>query len=136
MAKNADPSILDTNTATGSAANESSFLETLKKAAENLINLRIITTVGDAEVTGEIQNLEVRFPEGGSPGDRTVIVTNINLIDSDISSVIPREYNDKMESPIMKYHAEQVAHANATMDQKVKLIQTLLKDVLPLISKT
>ena len=34
----------------------------------------------------------------------------------------------------MKYHAEQVAQANDSMDKKLKLIQSLITDLVPKFS--
>ena len=112
--------------------NDDSFLQTLKKAAENLINLQIVTVVGDVELSGDIQHPQVQFTKGGTGTDRIVIATNINLIESDITTAIPTKYEDQVEGTIMKYHTEQVTQANATMDQKVKLIESLIKDIVPL----
>ena len=112
--------------------NDDSFLQTLKKAAENLINLQIVTVVGDVELSGDIQHPQVQFPKGGTGTDQIVIATNINLIESDITTAIPTKYEDQVEGTIMKYHTEQVTQANATMDQKVKLIESLIKDIVPL----
>ena len=124
----------DTNAATAgpSGDNDDSFLQTLKKAAENLINLKIVTVVGDVELSGDIQHPQVQFTKGGTDTEQIVIVTNINLIDSDITTAIPTKYENQVEGTIMKYHKEQVTQANATMDQKVKLIESLIKDIGPL----
>ena len=111
-----------------------SLLGNLKKAAENLVNLQIVTVIGNCQISGNIQHPEITFSDDILNTDSTVIVTNINLVDSDITSVIPKKYEDQFDSPIMQYHTDQVQQANATMDQKVKLIETLLKDIIPLIS--
>ena len=110
-----------------------SFFDTLKKAAQNLVNLQIVTIVGDAQIEGSIQKLKVDLPVESS-SDNTAIVTNINLIESDITSVIPKKFEDQFDNPIMKYHTSQVELASTTMDQKVKMIGSLLNEISPLLS--
>ena len=125
----------DTTTATDSttvaaAVRADSLLDNLMKAAENLIHLQIVTVVGDVELSGDVDHPQVKFPENTNAPD-TVIVTNINLLDSDITSVIPPKYENNIDGSIMKYHAEQVAQANESMDKKLKLIQSLITDIVP-----
>ena len=121
------------NPPTNFPAGRSSLWNSLKKAAENAINLKIVTTIGDVQISGTIANPQVEYRDGTPNTDQTVIVTNINLVEGDISSVIPQKYAGQMDSPIMKYHTEQVAQANAIIDQNVKTITTLLKEVVPLL---
>ena len=109
-----------------------SFFDTLKKAAQNLVNLQIVTIVGDAQIEGSIQKLKVDLSVV-SGSDNTAIVTNINLIESDITSVIPKKFEDQFDNPIMKYHTSQVELASTTMDQKVKMIGSLLNEISPLL---
>ncbi len=110
-----------------------SLFDSLKNAAENVVNLQIVTIIGDVTISGSIRNPQVDFPDGEPSADHTVIATNINLIESDITSVIPKKYAEQADNPVMKYHAEQVAQANATMDQKVKMFKALFEDIVPLI---
>ena len=111
-----------------------SLLDSLKNAAENVINLQIVTIIGDVQVSGDIRHPTVAFLGDEPSTDHIVIATNINLVDSDITSVIPKEYAGQTASQVMKYHAEQVAQATETMAQRVEMIKTLLKDLVPLIS--
>lgn len=107
-----------------------SFLAKLMQAAENLVHLQIVTLVGEVELSGDINHPRVKFPDSASTPDQ-VIVTNINLVDSDITTVIPPKYENDIDGPIMKYHADQVAQANESMDKKLKLIQSLITDIVP-----
>ena len=112
------------------AGGADTFLEKLKNAAENLINLQIVTVIGDVELSGEIKHPQVQFARP-TPGADSVIVTNINLLDSDVTSVIPSKYENEITAPIMKYHADQVTQANESMTAKLELIQTLIADIVP-----
>ena len=109
------------------------FLEKLRTAAENLVNLKIVTIVGDVKLTGDLERPKVSFNTADSANNQRVIATNINLVEGDTTTVIPTNYNEQLEAAIMKYHAEQVAQATSSVTQKVKLVESLLKNVVPLI---
>lgn len=123
-------SIETTSTPVASAERAQSFLATLMKAAENLVHLQIVTVVGDVELSGNVEHPQIKFPDNTS-GPDNVIVTNINLVDSDITTVIPAKYENDIDGPIMKYHADQVTQANQSMDKKLQLIQSLITDIVP-----
>ena len=112
-----------------------SFRATLMQAAENLVHLQIVTLVGDVELSGDVNHPQIKFSDNTSSSD-PVIVTNINLVDSDITTVIPPKYENDIDGPIMKYHAVQVAQANDSMDKKLKLIQSLITDLVPQFSSS
>ena len=119
-----------TSTPATSAERAQSFLATLMKAAENLVHLQIVTVVGNVELSGTVDHPHIQFPDNASQPDN-VIVTNINLVDSDITTVIPAKYENDIDGPIMKYHADQVTQANQSMDKKLQLIQSLITDIVP-----
>ena len=110
-----------------------SFLEKVVVAAENLINLKIVTVVGDATLSGTLERPKVEFSTDDPEGDQIVIATNINIVDSDITTVIPRNYENELGSAIMKYHTDKVAQANASMNQRIEFIKSLVKDIVPII---
>ena len=124
-----------TSTIDRGAGRADSFLEKLKNAAENLTNLQIVTVIGDVELSGEIERPQVKFARATTGAD-SVIVTNINLLDSDVTSVIPSKYESEITAPIMKYHTDQVTQANESMTAKLKLIQTLITDIVPKLRTT
>ena len=115
------------------AERANSFLEKLVVAAENLINLKIVTIVGDAKLSGTLERPIVEFSSDDSDNDQIVIATNINIVDSDITTVIPERYENEVGGAIMKYHSEKVAQANASMDQRIEFIKSLVKDIVPII---
>ena len=117
-------------TTTSRAERAESFLTKLMNAAENLINLQVATILGDVQLSGDINHPQFSFP-GDTARAESVIVTNVNLVESDITTVIPTKYENDIEAPIMKYHADQVAQANQSMDKKLQLIQSLITDIVP-----
>ena len=124
-----------TSTPVASKERGQSFRAKLLQAAENFVHLQIVTLVGDVELSGDINHPQIKFPDIASGSDN-VIVTNINLIDSDITTVIPPRYESEINGPIMKYHADQVAQANQSMDKKLQLIQSLITDIVPKFDST
>ena len=109
------------------------FLEKLVAAAENLINLKIVTIVGTAKLSGTLERPEVEFSSDDPESERIVIATNINIVDSDITTVIPQKYENEIGSAIMKYHTEKVSRANESMDQRIAFIKSLVNDIVPVI---
>ena len=112
------------------------LLDRIADAAENLINLTIVTHVGRVDLTGTVDKPEVAFSGkrqlGESvpqPQDGKTFVTNVNLVDSDICSVIPPEYADEGESPVMAYHREQVERAMESMERKAELLVSVFGKV-------
>jgi len=110
-----------------------SFLEKVVDAAENLINLKIVTVVGEAKLSGTLERPKVEFTSDDAEAEHFVIATNINIVDSDISTVIPKKYEDDIGGAIMKYHTERVSQATETMNQRIEFIKSLVEDIVPII---
>lgn len=112
------------------------LLDRIADAAENLINLTIVTHVGRVDLRGTVEKPEVAFSgkhqsggQASQPQEGKTFVTNVNLVDSDICSVIPPEYADVGESPVMAYHREQVERAMESMERKAELLVSVFGKV-------
>ena len=105
------------------------LLKRVPEAAKNLVNLQIVTVVGAVELCGEVDRPEVRFP-CGDRAERDVFVTNINLVDSDITNVIPADYAES-GGRALEFHEEQVRRAVESMEHKVDFLKSIAKDVIP-----
>lgn len=110
-----------------------SFLEKVVDAAENLINLKIVTVVGEAKLSGTLERPTVEFTSDDGEAEHFVIATNINIVDSDISTVIPKKYESDIGGAIIKYHTERVSQATETMNQRIEFIKSLVEDIVPII---
>ena len=119
--------------AASAAERANTFLEKVVVAAENLINLKIVTVVGDATLSGTLERPKVEFSSDNPESDQIVIATNINIVDSDITTVIPEKYENELGGAIMKYHTEKVTQANESMNQRIEFIKSLVKDIVPII---
>ena len=129
IGKVATPTVL----AAEAAQRGNSFLEKVVDAAENLINLKIVTIVGEAKLSGTLERPEVEFASDVAEAKHFVIATNINIVDSDITTVIPEKYENDIGGAIMKYHTEKVSKATETMNQRIEFIKSLVKDIVPII---
>ena len=116
------------------AQRSNAFLMKVVDAAENLINLKIVTIVGEAKLSGTLERPKVEFSSETAESEHLVIATNINVVDSDITTVIPAKYQDDIGGTIMKYHAENVSKATETMNQRIEFIKSLVEDIVPIIA--
>ena len=114
--------------AASAAERANTFLEKVVVAAENLINLKIVTVVGDATLSGTLERPKVEFSSDDPESDQIVIATNINIVDSDITTVIPKKYENELGGAIMKYHTDKVVQANESMNQRNRLCTWLRFD--------
>ena len=112
------------------------LVERIADAAENLINLTIVTHVGRVDLRGRVEKPEVAFQgeqqrgeDSTEPQEGKTFVTTVNLIDSDICSVIPPEYAEEGESPVMAYHREQVERAMESMERRAELLVSVFGKV-------
>lgn len=101
-------------------------LEHLSAAITGAMNLRIITEVGDAAVTGSLENPSVAMPSTGS-----TIVTNIDLAQGDITTVTSPALHDPAYADIHTLHAQMVTQAQAIVERNI----ALLKDVVASFGK-
>ena len=102
------------------------LLERLAEGVKNLVNLRIVTVVEDVALSGEVDRPKLRFPaEAGQ--ERKVFVTNIDLVDSDITSVIPPGYEEG--GGVLDYHKAQVGQAVESMERKVKILKSIIAGI-------
>lgn len=105
------------------------LLKKVEEAANRLVNLKVVTYVGVVKVSGTMENLKVSLP---AKGNGKAFVTNINLLDSDITTIMP-EGNAGEDSGVLDFHREQVDRAMSSMERKAKLLVSLVNDVIPAI---
>ncbi|NYZ14978.1 hypothetical protein HL658_20725 [Azospirillum sp. RWY-5-1] len=96
------------------------ILETLGTAVQGAMNLRVITLVGDAAVTGKVESPTVEMPAAGP-----AMVTNINLAGGDISTIMSQPFVDAGYADLRTLHNDMVAKAQSVVERNV----TMLKDL-------
>ena len=108
-------------------------MEKLEAAANRLVNLKIVTYLGSVEVTGEVDNLHVTLGDDDKL-DGVAFVTNVNLLDSDITTIIP-DGDIERYADVLAFHREQVDGAMTSMERKAALLVSVVKDVMPVIDE-
>lgn len=96
------------------------ILETLGSAIQGAMNLRVITLVGDAAVTGKVESPTVEMPAAGPS-----MVTNINLAGGDISTIMSQPFVEPGYADLRTLHNDMVAKAQTVVERNV----TMLKDI-------
>ena len=98
-------------------------LEALSATVQSAINLRIITLVGDAPITGSIEN-----PRVAMPGQAVSMVTNINLVEGDVSTLISQPFLGGEYAELRALHAEMAERAHKVIERNLAILQEILED--------
>lgn len=101
----------------------------IARALENAMELRIITLVGDAQVSGTFPDLELTYD--GS--EAKAIGTSINLVAGDTNTVISPAYAGDTGEALRSFHAEQVAEGKAIVERNVRLLVELGREIVDLV---
>lgn len=95
------------------------------------VQLQIVTQVGEATVRGELANPEVKFDEQKG----TAIATSINLVEGDITSIVPEKFWAPDQQIVREFHQAQVEQAKAIVERNLRLIGELGERVVEAVSK-
>jgi hypothetical protein len=99
-------------------------LEALSATVQSAINLRIITLVGDAPITGSIEN-----PRVSMPTQAVSMVTNINLVEGDVSTLISQPFLGGEYAELRALHAEMAERAHKVIERNLAILQEIWKTV-------
>lgn len=94
----------------------------LSDIIKNAANLTVITAVGDAQLGGTIENPTAVLPAGSKS-----LVTNMNILTGDITSVYSESLAADPNGAIGKVHDAMIARANDTIERNVALIRQLIE---------
>lgn len=95
--------------------------EKLLGGVKSAVELRVVTYVGDAKITGDLAAPKVTFD--GTKG--SAIVSSINLVEGDISTVVPEQFWAPDRDVVRKFHQDQVDKGNAIVERNLRLIGEL-----------
>jgi len=95
--------------------------EKLLGGVRSAVELRIVTHVGEVEVSGDLARPTVKF--SGEPGN--AIATSINLVDGDVTSVVPEKFWAPDKQVIRDFHQAQVEQSKDIVERNLKLIAEL-----------
>jgi hypothetical protein len=114
------------------AGEEKHYLwKSLLRAMNSAVQLQIVTQVGDATVSGPLGKPEVVF----EPQKGTAIATSINLVEGDITTVVPDKFWAPDQQIVREFHQAQVEQAKAIVERNLRLIGELGEQVFDAVTK-
>ena len=105
--------------------------EDLLKSVKSAVNLKIVTYVGDVELTGDVCNPNVTI----SAGNQQSIVTCMDLVDGDITTCFPDEFKGDDQNWIRSYHDEQVKLGRQVVEHNLKLVMEIGEKLVKAITE-
>ena len=106
--------------------------EKIENAVSDLTTLKVITAVGDVDVsqTAVVQEGEKQVIRGETYQNAKAILSTIDLIDGDISTVMDEVFvNDPGYTGIRDDHLHRVQDAQAIVDKNIKTLLEMVKTV-------
>src|SRR5690349_15634671 len=94
----------------------------LLRGVQSAVELRVITVVGSVKLGGKIDAPEIQFGEDGSKATSDAIVTSINLVEGDITNIVPDQFWAPDKEVIRKYHEQQVSAGHDIVSRNLRLI--------------
>jgi hypothetical protein len=103
----------------------STLLQALSDSIHRAVNLRIITLVGDAQVTGALDQLVVAAPttNGGS------FVTDINIVGGDITYMVSDKLLGPEHASLQQSHAAAVTQAQQIVERNINILLAVAKQI-------
>lgn len=95
--------------------------EHLLEGVRSAVELRIVTFIGEVELSGDLCKPDIKLPGG----QHKAIVTCVNLVEGDITSCFPDEYTTEERSWVRSYHDEQVKQGKEIVNRNLRLIAEL-----------
>lgn len=109
------------------------FIEKLQDIVTNLTNLTTVTAVGNVTVSGDIKKPTITIP---AQEQQKAIVTNVNLIDGDISTVMHPAFAEGSMPAISELHKEMQLRGSEIVERNVKLLKELINSGLVAIKES
>ena len=104
------------------------FLDKLKNAFNDLVEVKVVTIVGDVPVTitTEGDSTETTIAKDAITGK--ALITVVKLLDGDVTTAIPEEHLGNSELRAM--HAEQVARSLEVIPRNLNMLVDMAKNLL------
>jgi hypothetical protein len=107
-----------------------SLSQKLLDAVRSAVELQIVTQVGDVAVSGTLDKYEITFAPNGN-----AIATSINLVQGDITSVVPEKFWAPDQQVVRDFHQAQVEQAKSIVERNLRLIAEFGKQVADAITE-
>ncbi len=104
---------------------ESDFWQALSDTIHRAVNLRVVTLVGDAVVSGTLERLEVGAPVASAGA----LVTDINLAGGDITRIVSDKLLGADYSDLRNAHQESVKQAQDIVERNINILVSLVKEI-------
>lgn len=103
----------------------SDLWQALSDTIQRSVNLRIVTLVGEAGVTGNLEHLQVTAPANPSG----VLVTDINLVAGDITRIVSERLMGAEFTDLRNAHQEAVTQAQSIVERNVNILVSIVKEI-------
>lgn len=104
---------------------EFDFWQALSDTIHRSVNLRIVTLVGDAGVTGTLERMEIAAPTASAG----TLVTDINLVAGDVTRIISERLLAPEFADLRSAHELSVTQAQDIVERNVKILVTIVKEL-------
>ena len=104
---------------------ESHFWQALSDTIHRAVNLRIVTLVGDAQVQGTLEALQVSAP-AQSAG---TLVTDINLVAGDITNIVSEKLLGTDHAELRAGHQAAVTQAQQIIARNAEILISIAKEI-------
>jgi F420-0:gamma-glutamyl ligase-like protein len=103
----------------------SDFWQTLSDTIHRAVNLRVVTVVGGATITGKVENMEVTLPAAAIGS----LVTDINLVGGDITRVVSDKLMGADYADLRNAHEVAVKQAQEIVERNVGILIQVAKEL-------
>jgi hypothetical protein len=111
----------DTNSPT-TTTTKNDVWDKLLRGVQSAVELRVITVVGGVRLGGKLNAPDVQFGDDVTKATSDAIVTSINLVEGDITNIVPDQFWSPDKEVIRKYHEQQVSAGHDIVSRNLRLI--------------
>lgn len=102
------------------------FWQTLSDTIRRAVNLRVVTLVGDAKVTGDLTQLSIAAPD---PAGTSSMVTDINLVGGDITQIISEKLMGADAAEVRAAHEAALKQSQEIVTRNVQILVSVAKEL-------
>jgi hypothetical protein len=118
-----------TNGATGNDdLDAQGFLDKLQNAFKDLVEVKVVTIVGDVPVTITTEGDSTKTTIGDKAVEGKALITVVKLLDGDVTTAVPEEHLGNAELRAM--HAQQVARSLEVIPRNLNMLVDMAKNLL------
>ena len=104
---------------------EADLWQALSDTIQRAVNLRIVTLLGDAVISGTLERMQVAAPTAPAGS----LVTDINLAAGDITRIVSSRLLDAEYADLRTAHEQAVAQAQVIVERNAKILVAIVKEI-------